>query len=435
MAGPLWRARRATPARPLGPAAADLLQRGAGATRSTERRHDEGRLVREGVRASTRAAEPVDGYGVLSYHHSMLADAARVDAFTRAIAATVQPGDVVVEIGTGTGVLAAAAVHAGARRVYAIERGPVIRLARLLRDANGLEHHVELVHGDSTAVELPERGDVLVTETLWNFGLGEGIGGAVLDARERLLAPGARIIPAALELLVAPVEHAEAHARVEFWSTTVGGLDLAAARPFAANNHHRAIVGEADLLCEPCTLARLDLHTIQDGEAGGTVTARVTRPGTVHGVAGWFRARLSPGVVLSNGPPLATPNWSHAFFPLEEPLAVRAGDELRVFLRSAGNGSTWAWRVDGPEGGVGTRGLGQSTLWGFPLEPDPAPRPADERPTASARGRAAAAVLRLADGRRTIGEIAGEVLVAHPDAFARGGGAEAFVRELVRGYC
>src|SRR5215218_4397247 len=51
---------------------------------------------------------------VLDYHLSMLHDAARMDSFRRAIDASVQPGDVVVDIGCGSGVLSFMACEAGA---------------------------------------------------------------------------------------------------------------------------------------------------------------------------------------------------------------------------------------------------------------------------------------------------------------------------------
>ena len=63
---------------------------------------------------------------VLDYHLSMLHDTARMDSFRRAIDASVQPGDVVVDIGCGSGVLSFMACEAGAEKVYAIEGGPVI---------------------------------------------------------------------------------------------------------------------------------------------------------------------------------------------------------------------------------------------------------------------------------------------------------------------
>jgi ribosomal protein L11 methylase PrmA len=75
-------------------------------------------------------------------HIGWLADANRMRALRSAIDATVKPGDVVIDVGTGTGVLALMACAAGARRVYAIERGPIIELARKIVAANGCRDRV-----------------------------------------------------------------------------------------------------------------------------------------------------------------------------------------------------------------------------------------------------------------------------------------------------
>jgi pimeloyl-ACP methyl ester carboxylesterase len=57
---------------------------------------------------------------LFAFHRSMLADDGRVDAFVRAIEAVVRPGAVVVDIGTGSGILAMVAARAGARRVVVV---------------------------------------------------------------------------------------------------------------------------------------------------------------------------------------------------------------------------------------------------------------------------------------------------------------------------
>jgi predicted RNA methylase len=52
-------------------------------------------------------------------HGVMLDDRGRTASFIEALRATIRPGDVVVDVGTGIGVVAVAAAQAGARHVYA----------------------------------------------------------------------------------------------------------------------------------------------------------------------------------------------------------------------------------------------------------------------------------------------------------------------------
>ena len=143
---------------------------------------------------------------VLDYHLSMLQDAHRMDAFRRAIDASVQPGDVVVDLGCGTGVLSFMACEAGAAKVYAIEGGPVIDAARELAADNGFADRIEFLEGWSLEVGIPEPADVLISETLGNAGLDEGIVAWTADARERLLRPGAVLLPQRVRVWVAAAE-------------------------------------------------------------------------------------------------------------------------------------------------------------------------------------------------------------------------------------
>lgn len=96
-----------------------------------------------------------------------LIDEERSMAFAKAIAATVRPGDVVVDMGTGSGVLAMLAVRAGAKKVYAIEidRSNIATLDAVFR-ANGLEDRIVLIHGDVCKVDLPEKVDVIIGEMI-----------------------------------------------------------------------------------------------------------------------------------------------------------------------------------------------------------------------------------------------------------------------------
>ena len=96
----------------------------------------------------------------------MLLDEVRVSAYAQAIRATVKPGDVVVDVGTGSGVLAVLAAKAGARKVYAIERGGIADLASRVFHDNGVADRIVLLRGDARDVVIPEPPNVIVTETL-----------------------------------------------------------------------------------------------------------------------------------------------------------------------------------------------------------------------------------------------------------------------------
>ncbi len=319
----------------------------------------------------------------IDFHRSMLADRTRTEALRGAIEAAVKPGDLVLDLGCGTGILSFFAVQAGARRVYAVEAGGVIELARAVAEKNGLADRICFLHKNSTRVELPEKVDVLVTETIGNAGLEEGILRSVIDARRRLLKERGAIIPRVLELVVAPVEAPELYRRFELWSDDLYRLDFSAARLFAVNNPLWVKLEPEACLGKPRSLARVDLAEVATDEVEGEARFVAARRGQVHGIGGWFVAELAAGVVLSNAPPIETPSWSHGFFPLDAPLEVVAGDELRVTVRATANAAVWRWQVT-HRGAPGStiRKTDQSTFFGSFLSPAALDRLAgDHRPT------------------------------------------------------
>src|SRR5690242_21820167 len=91
------------------------------------------------------------GYG------AMVADRVRVDAYAQALRKTVRQGAIVVEIGTGPGIFAVFACQLGASRVYAIEPGEIIQVAREIAAANGCDEKIEFFEEVSSRVTLPER--------------------------------------------------------------------------------------------------------------------------------------------------------------------------------------------------------------------------------------------------------------------------------------
>ncbi len=164
-------------------------------------------LYRAGVLQDETQSRPevIHGFGNLSVHIRMPNDGTRISSFVAGIDEVVTAGDVVVDIGTGTGVLAIAAARAGAKHLYAIEASDIGRSAEAIFEANGVADRITLVRGWSTRTTLPDRADVLVSEIIGNDPLAEGVVQAIMDARKRLLKPEARLVPGKVRVLALPV--------------------------------------------------------------------------------------------------------------------------------------------------------------------------------------------------------------------------------------
>jgi SAM-dependent methyltransferase len=135
---------------------------------------------------------PTHGWADPVEHARMFHDDRRTGDYLRALAEAVRPGDVVLDIGTGSGVVAIAAARAGARRVYAVEASDIAEVADRVFAINGVQDKVTLIPGWSRHIDLPEPADLLVSELIGNEPFEEEILETTLDARRRLLKPGAR---------------------------------------------------------------------------------------------------------------------------------------------------------------------------------------------------------------------------------------------------
>ncbi|HSX57262.1 MAG TPA: 50S ribosomal protein L11 methyltransferase [Sphingomonas sp.] len=137
---------------------------------------------------------------VPSWHFVIVTDLARNLAYDEALQRAVKPGSRVLEIGTGSGLLAMMAARAGAAHVYTCEMEPAVAIAaREVIARNGFSDRITVISKHSKDVDPAELGgpvDILVSEIVSNEMLGEGVLPAMEDAIGRLVKPGGAIIPA-----------------------------------------------------------------------------------------------------------------------------------------------------------------------------------------------------------------------------------------------
>lgn len=351
----------------------------------------------------------------------MIEDAVRMDAYAAALERTVRPGSVVLDIGTGTGLMALLACRLGARRVFAVEAGDSIHLARAAARASGCADRIHFIQDVSTRVELPERADVVVSDLRGVLPLFQQHVASIADARERLLAPGGVLVGRRDTLYAAPVEAEEEHRRITRpWDEHARGFDLSVARRAALNTWSKVRVPPERLLGEPAVWAELDYRTLHDPEVRATVEWTAPRDGTVHGIAAWFRAELAEGIGFSTGLEGPDTVYGTAFLPLLEPVPVNANDAVSAELqaRLIADDYVWVWntRVTGP-GGVKAE-FRQSTFLSQPARPaELRKRAHDFRPVLGEQGRMDAMVLGMMDGGATLEGIARELQRRFPARF------------------
>lgn len=368
----------------------------------------------------------------------MLHDDIRMDRFQKAIRSCVKPGDAVLDLGSGTGVLAVMAVEAGARVVYAVEATEIVEIARNIAQQNGVEGQIVFLDDFSQRVRLPEAADVLITETVGNFGLNEGILGWTLDARRRFLKPEAVIIPRSIELFAAPVCLPETYAREINWEYHRSGIDFGPMRSFGVNNLYAERIQPEHLMSNPISLGEIRLAEIDSTSFKSDVRFEISKSGDVHGLGGWFFSQLCEGVSISNAPYEPPSSWNQTFLPLRHHVRVKPGDTMQVMISSSNNGSVWRWQLEvsgesksDKRQGVQSIRFDHSTFYGSPSMPSHLHRhAAGHVPSLNSDGRLMRFILGHMEGVRTLEELAVLVAEEFPGRFSEPAEALEHVRTI-----
>ena len=276
-------------------------------------------------------------YESLDIHQRMVRDGPRTASYREALIDAIQPGDVVLDVGAGTGILSMFAAQAGAAKVYAVERTSTAALAKDLVARNGLADRVEVIQGDMRAIELPTQVDVLVSECLGIYAVDENLLGVMLDARDRWLRPGGSVLPAHLKVWLAPVWS-------ETWAGMVEplgaryGLDLGPLEGPTPDGLQWSADGitpervraDAQLLWD------LDLSRLSAAQARLPYRARAqfsaSSRGFVNGLTPWFDVDFGRGITLSTAPGQPVTHWGHYVFALDHNYRVEPGTPIQAEL-------------------------------------------------------------------------------------------------------
>lgn len=288
------------------------------------------------------------GHLVPLWHVAMMNDKLRNDAFFAALQRAITPATHVLEIGTGSGLLAMMAARLGAREVTTCEAVPVIaETARTIVADNGFTPPITVVAKKSTKMKIGKdmrgRADLLVSEILSSEFLGEGVLSSIEDAKTRLLKPGAIIIPArgSIQFALFGGNAIKQNVLVE----EVYGFDLSKFNTIVSRKQY---ISRNDL----------DIELLTDGtcafffdfvqtdrfpfEERNVVEVPVRRTGRCCGIIQWIRLEMDDTVVFENHPSIKNPaaGWQHCAYVFPAPIDVRAG-QVAVITAAHNRNTPW----------------------------------------------------------------------------------------------
>ncbi|CAI7793584.1 unnamed protein product [Closterium sp. NIES-54] len=303
-------------------------------------------------------------YAYLYHQKDMLSDRVRMNAYRDAVMKNKAHfiDKVVLDVGTGSGILAIWAAQAGARRVYAVEATDMAQHAETLARANGVAERVTVLQGSMEDVQLPEKVDVIISEWMGYFLVRESMLDSVLVARDRWLKPGGSLFPSHARMWVAPVHSSLWEGRMGEFRSSMGdwrsfvrgtredyGVDMAVLdQTYEAEQQKYFLqtgcwesLYPSQVLGRPVMIREIDCATatvadVEEVKAHFTTRAFAADK-AVNAIGGWFDVLFKGSatdpteheVQLTTAPSVDEgTHWGQQVFLLAHPLHVREGDEV-----------------------------------------------------------------------------------------------------------
>jgi protein arginine N-methyltransferase 1 len=250
-------------------------------------------------------------------HEIMLSDAVRVNAYHRAILKYVNKEDTVVDMGTGTGLLALFASQKDPKKIYAIDHSDIIDSAKLLAQRNN-RINIDFLKLHSREFNPPAKVSVILHEQIGYYLFDEKFVDNITELRDRVLEEGGKIIPARFDFFIEPMTLNDEY-RIHFiWQLNLHGIRFDALRDMSEDWKKFQNDGTISdylqqrvwpyqvkhLLCNPEKLFSIDLETVKKGDVLDRLTYEktVTRDGRLDVLGIYFRVNFDDEISFDTSP-------------------------------------------------------------------------------------------------------------------------------------
>lgn len=257
------------------------------------------------------------------HHSALLNDKNRIELFKKALQEKVSPKSLVVDIGSGTGILAALSATLTTNTVYAIEYYEFSeKLAKAILSKSHYKN-IQYLKGNAFDITLEKNPDILLTETIGQIGPEEHIVEICCDFFKRH--PDIKeLIPQKLcvyaELISSNIgEKFVSHLVQGYLNASLPGYDYGVIEEDIYNQLSQFIfqskLSDATSLSEPILLAEYHLGKT----SSSTFTKEITIPNNLEEklVHLYFTAHLTDTIILSSRFNFET-HWQHSFVPISK---------------------------------------------------------------------------------------------------------------------
>lgn len=279
-------------------------------------------------------------FGLIETHQMMIADRERTLCYKKAIEDNVKDGDVVLDLGCGSGILTFFAAQKNVNRIYAVEKSHrIIECAKVTAKSNGLDKKIEFIEQDIKRFKPPKKLDVLIHEQIGGFLWEEDVISKVNHVRDNYLKPEGIIIPYKIELYFVPVDYKNSLEKaISFWKKKRYGINFGnLAQEACKDQFKRALRPQALQLKDTRPfLCREKLAYTLVSKKDSQIPKKletffiIKKNSKISGICGFMKIYSDKSNYFSTKPKKTNVcSWKQMFFPCFEPQLIKKNSILK----------------------------------------------------------------------------------------------------------
>ena len=278
-----------------------------------------------------------NSYSNFYIHEEMLKDKVRTGSYQKSILENkdIFKDKIVLDIGSGTGILSFFAAQAGAKHVYGIEFADIADFSIDIIKKNNMEDKITIIKSKVEDAKLPvDKVDIILSEWMGYFLLYESMLDCVLYARDKWLKKDGYMFPDRATMFLAGIEDKNyKHRKINSWNNIYGFnmnciKEAAIAEPLIDNCTEEYIISST------CKIYDIDLYKIKKEEldfmSGYEIEFDCDE--CFNGLVSWFNVsfnKVRNKVTLPTGPYDKPTHWKQVVFYIEDNVYVKKGEKLK----------------------------------------------------------------------------------------------------------